>query len=176
MRVQHGKSILTPNPLFEAILEHELLVFGNLFMVEGVMEDPPPVSVNDMYTVFRGKKNLTKKGLAYRDGLAKVVARSTLDWKTAHRMVYQEGGGAMLLVSLYFKSLRNKSWKPGAKTEKGHPQQPHKVQDASNYIKLIEDAVKQGSGIDDCNNITVLATKAEDEARPRTELLYLVRP
>lgn len=176
MIVQYGKSMLTPNTLFDAILTHHLVVYGNVFMVEGVMEDPQPVSINELYTVFRGKKNLTTKGRAYRDGLAKVVARSTLDWKRAHGMVYQEGGGASLLVTLYFEHLLNKSWKPGGKTEKGLPSEPRKVQDASNYIKLIEDAVAKGGGINDCNNINIVVTKAEDRNRPRTELIYLIHP
>ncbi len=172
----HSDSILTPNPLFEVIVEHHLLVFGDVFMVEGVMEDPQPVSINDLYSTFRGKKNLTTKGRAYRDGLSKVVAQSSYDWKTAHRMVYQEGGGATLLVALFFADLRNKSWKPNRKTKTGKLSQPYQVQDASNYLKLIEDAVARGCGIDDCNNVTVLATKSEDAVRPRTELLYIVRP
>lgn len=174
MKVTHGKSMLTPNPLIELIVEHQLLMFNNVFMVEGVMEDPPPVSVNELYTVFRGKKNLTSKGRAYRDGLAKVVARSSFEWKRAHAMVYQEGGGATLLVALYFEQLRNKSWKPGGKTEKGLPSEPRKVQDASNYIKIIEDGVAKGGGINDCNNLNIMVMKAEDALRPRTELIYLI--
>lgn len=167
---------LTPNTLFDAIVEHHLLLFANVFMVEGVMLEPEPVSVNELYTTFRGKKNLTSKGRAYRDGLSKVIARASTNWQRAHRMVYQEGGGATLLVALYFRELRNASWKPGRRTEKGKLSEPHKVQDASNYIKIIEDAVAKGCGINDCNNITVLATKAEDRVRPRTELLYIVNP
>jgi len=174
MKYVSGKSMLTPNPLVEVLVEHQLLVYGNAFMVEGVMENPPPVSVNELYSVFRGKKNLTTKGKAYRDGLAQVVARSSFDWKRAHTMVYQEGGGATLLVTLYFEQLRNKSWKPGAKTETGLPSEPRKVQDASNYIKIIEDGVAKGGGINDCNNINILVMKAEDPLRPRTELIYLI--
>jgi hypothetical protein len=171
-----GELTVTPHPILEAIVEHHLLVFGNCFFVQGVMEDPQPVSINELYTTYRGKKNLTAKGRAYRDGMAQVVARSSMDWKRAHDMVYQRGGGATLLVALYFAELNNKSWKPGGKTKKGLLSEPRKVQDASNYIKIIEDGVAQGCGINDCNNISVLATKAEDKLRPRTELIYIVHP
>lgn len=167
---------VTPNPLLDVLVQHYLMIYGNCFMVQGVMTNPAPVSVNELYTTFRGKKNLTAKGKAYRDGLAQVVARSSTEWKRAHDMVYQNGGGATLLVALYFETLKNKSWKPGGKTEKGLLSEPRKVQDASNYIKIIEDGVAQGCGINDCNNISVLVTKAEDKYRPRTELIYIVHP
>ncbi len=175
-RVQTGELTVTPNPLLDAIIDFNLMVYGNVFLVQGVMEEPQPISVNELYTVFHGKKNLNAKGKAYRDGISQVVARSSMDWKRAHDMVYQGGGGATLLVALYFKSLRNGSWKPGGKTEKGLLSEPRKVQDASNYIKIVEDGVAQGCGINDCNNISVLVTKAEDQLRPRTELIYIVHP
>lgn len=170
------KSLLTPHPISDAIVSHLLMVYGNVFLVEGVMEEPRPVSVNELYTVFRGKKNLTKAGAAYRDGLAQVVARSSFNWKRAHDMVYQEGDGATLLVTLFFEHLANKSWKPGARTKSGASQEPRKVQDASNYLKIIEDAVAKGCGINDCNNINICICKVEDALRPRTELIYIVHP
>lgn len=171
-----GELVVTPTPLLEAIVNEYLLLFGNIFFAQGVMEEPQPVSVNELYSTYRGKKVLTTAGRAYRDGIAQVVARSSMEWKRAHDLVYQKGGGATLLVALYFKSLTNKSWKPGGKTKKGLLSEPRQVQDASNYIKIIEDGVAQGCGINDCNNISVLATKAEDKLRPRTELIYIVHP
>lgn len=121
----------------------------------------PPISVNDAYTVFRGRKKLTKAGRMFKDDLSKAVAQSTPDWKTAHDLVYQHGRGAYLVITLGFPDLINKSWKPGklTKTKSGKPRSRWKRKDASNYIKLIEDAVVRGSGIDDCNLVGTCAFK-----------------
>lgn len=166
---------MDPDPI-EAHLGWLLSVYGDAVVAVAVMEDPPPVSINKMYTTYRGKRALTKKGEKYRDGLASLVARSTLNWKKAHEMVYKQGGKATLLVRLYFPDLTNSAWRPGSKTASGAPQQPHRTQDVSNYIKLIEDSVVHGSGIDDCNNIVVIAAKYQDRIRPRTEVIYVVTP
>lgn len=129
-----------------------------------VTYDKPPVSINDAYTVFRGRKKLTKEGTMFKDDLAKVVAQSSFDWKTAHDLVYQHGRGLHLVVTLGFPNLMNKSWKPGrlTKTKGGNPRSRFKKKDASNYLKLIEDAVCRGSGIDDCNITDVSIRKRGD--------------
>lgn len=164
----------TPHPLVDLVLQHYMLEYESPFIISGTLENPAPVSVNDLYTTFRGKKNLTKAGRAYRDGLASVVARSTMEWKTAVEAVYQGRAGATLVVGLYFKSLSNASWKPGARTASGGLQEPRKKQDSANYLKVIEDGVTQGCAIDDCNNLVHLVFKAEDPLRPRTEVIYII--
>ncbi len=164
----------TPHPLVDLVVQYYLLLYGNAFIVSGTLENPAPVSVNRLYSVFRGKEHLTTAGRAYRDGLSAVIARSTMEWKTAVEAVYQGGAGATLVVGLYFKSLHNASWKPGARTASGALQEPRKKQDSANYIKIVEDAVVRGNSIDDCNNIVHLIYKAEDPIRPRTEIIYIV--
>lgn len=162
------------HPLVEAAVQAHLSLYGEVFIATACVESPAPVSVNNLYTHFRGKKNLTKAGRAYRDGLAAAVARASTDWKTALGYVYQEGRAATLLVGLYFQNLRNRSWQPGMRTTSGALSEPRKKQDSANYIKIVEDAVVQGSGIDDCNNTQHLILKLEDGLRPRTEIIYLV--
>lgn len=162
------------HPVVDATIRALMLMSPDLFISSGTLENPAPVSVNDLYTTFRGKKNLTKAGRAYRDGLATVVARSSLDWKTGVDRVYKEGRGATLLVGLYFKNLDNASWTPGARTPSGALQEPRKKQDSGNYIKIIEDAVTVGCGIDDCNNTIHVVIKGEDHLRPRTEVIYII--
>ena len=133
-----------------------------------------PVSVNKLYSVFRGKKILSKTGKAFRDRLCAEIARSSTDWKTAIDMVYQRGGAAALLIALYFEDLENKSWVPGGVSPKGDLQNPVKRRDASNYIKVTEDAVSLGCGIDDCNNEYVVVRRGQDAKNPRTEITYVV--
>lgn len=164
------------HPLVEAVVRQYSLIWGDVFITSATLENPAPVSVNDLYTTFRGKRQLTKAGLAYRDGLASMVARSSMGWKTAVDAVYKKGSVATLLVGLYFKSLNNKSWTPGSRTDSGSLQEPRKKQDSANYLKIIEDAVVRGSGIDDCNNQVHLLLKEEDQLRPRTEVIYIITP
>ncbi len=173
---RRSSTTFAEHPLVEAVIRQYSLMYGDLFITSGTLENPAPVSVNDLYTTFRGKKNLTKAGSAYRDGLASVVARSSMGWKTAVDAVYKEGSISTLLVGLYFKSLTNQSWTPGARTPSGALQEPRKKQDSSNYLKVLEDAVTRGSGIDDCNNLVHLLLKAEDQVRPRTEFIYIITP
>jgi Holliday junction resolvase RusA-like endonuclease len=147
-----------------------------VFATKAVLEDPPPISVNKAYSVFKGRLRLTKAGKAYKDALASTVASATTDWKRAHDSIYQHGGRMFLRITLYFEDLLNRSWKPGGMTKGGkkkkkpEAQNPYKKKDASNYIKLIEDAVSRGSGIDDCNNLDVLVRKRCDPKRPRVEI------
>lgn len=163
------------HPRLEREIEYYLTERADPFMTCGVMSDPQPVSINKLYTNgMHGQRVLTSAGQKYKSNLSAVVARSTLDWKRAVDLVYQKGGGATLLVALYFEELMNKSWKPGGVTKTGNLQQPRQTKDASNYIKLIEDGVSEGSGINDCNNISVLIVKAEDKSNPRTEFVYIV--
>lgn len=142
---------------------------------EVVVEVPGvPVSVNKLYSVFRGKKSLSKAGKAFRDKLASEIARSSTDWKRAVDMVYTMGGLAELFIEVYFDDLKNASWVPGGITESGSPQNPVRRRDASNYIKITEDAVAMGSGIDDCNNATTVVSRMHDPSNPRTVVTYVV--
>lgn len=163
------------HPRLEREIDYILVEHENPFIAFGVMTDPQPVSINHLYTNgMHGQRVLTSPGRAYKSNLSAVVARASLEWKRATDLVYQEGAGATLLVALYFEELNNKSWSPGGRTKGGNLKQPRLSKDATNYLKLIEDGVKDGSGIDDCNNMSTLIVKAEDKANPRTELVYIV--
>lgn len=165
---------MTPHPLHDAVVGHLLSVHEKPWITMCVYTELPPVSINKLYTSWNGKRILTAAGKAFRDGLARAVSMSTPTWKNGLDAVYQEGRGATLLVGLYIESLYNASWLPGQRTGSGELQQPFKVQDSGNYIKIIEDAVKKGCGIDDCNNLNHLVYKCEDKLRPRTEVTYII--
>ena len=127
--------------------------------------DEEPVSINKAYTVFRGEKKLTKAGKAFKDALSQAVSRATFEWKRAHQTTYQEGGKAELHITLFFPDLYNKTWTKGGKVKTRY-----KKKDASNYLKLIEDAVSDGSGIDDCFNLDLHIRKRHSDT-PRVEVV-----
>lgn len=59
-------------------------------------------------------------------------------------------------VRFYFKDLENKGWPKKTPTR-------YKQQDATNRIKLLEDALKDAAGVDDSQNLLFLAEKRYGE-------------
>lgn len=157
-----------------------------VFFTEARLTDPPPISINAAYMTVRNRRILSDEGRAFKDALALAVSQSTFDWKTASDTVYKNGGFGELSISIFFADLTNDAWKPGGMTKGGKkpgktgkiaepkPQTPYQPKDASNYIKLIEDAVVKGSGIDDANTLAVHAYKWIDRQSPRIEIVYQV--
>lgn len=119
-----------------------------------VVSPEAPISVNAMYSQSRaGRMFLTREGKAFKDHLRSMVAQSCLhaDWGRASVDIYRLGGTALLHVDLQLPNLRNSSWKPGklVLTPSGSPRSPYKKLDGHNYVKIIADAVGEGTGIDD---------------------------
>ena len=147
-----------------------------------VLRNPKPVSVNRMYTPGRnGRKFLSAEGKHFKDSLKKVIARKLLEseylWTETQDLVYRSGYCTRLRIDLFLETVTNNSWKPGGgTTSKGAPRSPFKRIDGSNYAKIIEDAVSEGTGIDDSCNMTVTIHKAECPDDPRVEVTFEVVP
>lgn len=149
-----------------------------------VLRDPRPISINKAYSGL--KRFLTREGKHFEDRLKMATARALaihpLAWNDVVGAVYKQGGSVDLTIWLYLDDLRNESWKVGGgmtKPKKGakskpEPQSPYKKKDGSNYIKLIEDAVVKGTGIDDSAHLEVAVKKREDRLDPRVVLVYRV--
>jgi hypothetical protein len=138
------------------------------------LSEPCPVSVNNLYTTFRGKRVLTKAGRAFRDALVSEVSAAVtpLRWGDAVAAVYERRAHVRFGITLHLP-IFNKSWKPGGKTKSGELQSPFKRQDATSYIKLTEDAVVLGTGIDDCCYLSVHVEKF-DSTIPFIEVAFEV--
>lgn len=67
----------------------------------------------------------------------------------------------LVYFRIYFESITNKLWPKEAKTR-------YKTIDASNRIKLLEDALKEACGIDDAQHLMVVIEKKEGP--PLTEI------
>lgn len=67
----------------------------------------------------------------------------------------------LVYFRIYFESVTNKLWPEKAKTR-------YKTVDASNRIKLLEDALKEACGIDDAQHLMVVVEKREGP--PLTEI------
>lgn len=154
-----------------------------------VMRDPRPISINKAYSGI-GNRFLTKDGRHFEDRLkaatAAAITQLPFMWKHVVDSVYKHGGSIDLTIWLYLDDLRNDAWtvggsmtvpkkpKEGKKAAKPQPRSPYKKKDGSNYIKLIEDAVVAGTGIDDSAHLDVAVKKREDRLDPRIVLAYRV--
>lgn len=144
------------------------------FSVE--MADPKPVSINKLYVTGRGgRRFLSSEGKHFKDRLQEEVSKAValLDWKSAVDGIYKNGAGVSLVVILALDHLRNPAWKVGGgTTASGALRSPYNKNDVSNYIKLIEDAVAKGTGIDDSAHVEVTMKKVEDKENPRIIIRY----
>lgn len=104
---------------------------------------------------------LTKEGKRFKDQVTKALAQNVdpMVWKELEYYVYEEGGFLVTGFWLGFTDIWNQSWYPGRLTKDGKPSAPYRRKDASNYIKLLEDAVTKATGIDDANTLGVSAYK-----------------
>jgi Holliday junction resolvase RusA-like endonuclease len=143
------------------------------------MGDPQPISVNKLYASNGSRRFLTKKGKHYKDCLTREVAQATLPlpWKVIVDAVYKQGAWVRLEIELYLSRVHNGSWRVGGNMIKGknpRPRSPYQRVDATNYVKLIEDAVAAGTGIDDSAHLEVEVRKLEDKKKPRVVVTYQV--
>ena len=138
------------------------------------LSDPVPVSANKLYTTFRGKRVLTAAGRDFKSALTREVAEavSRLPWRDAVDAVYVHGAHVELAITVHFPLL-NKSWKPGHKTKSGQLQSRYLKRDATSYVKATEDAVVDGTGIDDSASMETTVRKFHSD-KPFIEVAYLV--
>lgn len=142
-----------------------------------------PISINKAYTVVRGRTLLTSAGRKYKDAVKLEVSRSSFQWKAALDTIHNEGGYVELSITVYFEELYNKSWSPGAMTQpkpnkktgivpKAQLRNPYKKVDVGNMLKLLEDAIVSGCGIDDASHLDIHMYKRHDPNRPRVEVTH----
>ena len=119
-----------------------------------------PISTNHAYTNIvtgHGKKRiikrvLTKEGRKYKtETTAYIVERYP-----AEMTMFKQDTPYGYIIQLVFPNLLNKGWPDKAKTR-------YKKLDASNRVKLLEDAAAEAFGIDDCNFLSTRADKAQGD-------------
>jgi Holliday junction resolvase RusA-like endonuclease len=140
-----------------------------------ILGDPEPPSVNRMYTAgYRGRRILSKEGERFKSAMTQCVVQEIahLPWRQAVDQVYVHGAGVRLVIGLS-RNIFVKSWKPGSRTPKGELQSPYQKLDATNYIKVIEDAIVDATGIDDNAHIEVMICKWQGDS-PLVEVSYEV--
>jgi Holliday junction resolvase RusA-like endonuclease len=137
-----------------------------------------PISINKAYSTVRGMRILTKEGKKFEARVTECVARATtqlaVSWKDVIDSVYKHGGSVRLLIELHMPDLLNGSWVVGGSTtNSGTQRSPYKKLDGSNYIKLLEDAIVKGTGIDDSCHLETTIRKIKS-ADPVIRIIYQV--
>lgn len=155
------------------------------FSVE--LREPAPISANALYSSDGTKRFLTAAGEKFKDALTMAVVQTTmpLGWKSYVDAVYKSGAWIRLEIELHLPKVLNGSWKVGGSMTKPRkrkdgsrpkpqPRSPYQRVDATNYVKIIEDAVVAGTGIDDSAHLKVSVSKYESPEDPRVVVHYYV--
>ncbi len=127
-----------------------------------VRHDEVPPSINGLYTRGPGgRRILSKEGLRFKANLTSTVAAGLPhDWGKIILAAHTIPAKVIFDIALFHPNFYNHSWKPGGRTAKGSLQTPYQKLDATNYIKITEDAVVAATGIDDCMHLCASITKA----------------
>jgi hypothetical protein len=121
-----------------------------------------PPSTNHAYTAdMYGKRTLTVEGKKFKRETKAIVAG-----KNARIIVGIKPNKPYLIVArFFFKELENRGW------AKGKTDNRYKTLDATNRIKLLEDALGESIGVNDSNNMTVVEEKKQGE--PERTILFI---
>lgn len=117
----------------------------------------PPSSNNAYFNLPNGGRALTKEAKSY---LLETKAHLAQNYRTELSQLKPDVPYGLYVI-FYFPALENSGWPKTAKTR-------YKRLDATNRIKLLEDALKDVAGIDDSQNQAVFVQKRV--GHERTEL------
>ena len=121
----------------------------------------PPSSNNAYFNLPKGGRALTKEGKKYKN-----ETQTHLAQKYPKELQYFVNNMPYLIVfRLTFESLQNKRW--GA--VKNAAESRYKKTDVTNRIKLLEDVLKDVTGVDDSNTLTFIVQKVEGPSE-KTEI------
>lgn len=129
-------------------------------------DEKEPISINRAYIRGpHGRVTLSAEGRAFKASLSAVVSAALpWDWGVIVDRAYTEPLFVQLDVAILFPDFHVKAWKKARKKHTATGERittlPYQKKDGSNYIKLIEDAVAEATGIDDSFHLNVHVTKA----------------
>lgn len=122
-----------------------------------------PPSMNNAYfsKLARPKNNPKGKPVILRvlNNTGKKYKREFKTWLARNhpevlKFFSSPSGEYSIIVVLYFQELYNRGWPKKAKTR-------HKKLDASNYLKVLEDALVDACGHDDSQHVCVTSMKVQ---------------
>ena len=129
---------------------------------------PMPPTSNNIYTSCGNKRIKTTEARSWQNRAVKEIMRqSGLGIQSAfdpERMYWLD-------LHFFFQAVINKGWnelyKKGVKSGQRKAENKWKKIDLGNRLKLLEDAVKNAVGVDDCATFVLHLTKDCDPENPR---------
>jgi hypothetical protein len=118
------------------------------FRINGV----PPTVNHAYFNLPRGGRTLSKEGKKYKVETAAYLVRTY----PAELQQLKKNVAYGVAIKLYFEKILNDTWPEKAESR-------YKRIDASNRIKLLEDAFITAAGTDDSQHLLVAVTKAQVE-------------
>lgn len=107
-----------------------------------------PPTTNKAYFSKGGRLHLSAEGRGFK---AKVISHLTERYPKELRF-FKKNNPYLIYLRLYMDDLENKGWPEKC-------QNRYKVFDATNRLKLVEDALKEVTGIDDSHHVAFLVEK-----------------
>ena len=109
-----------------------------------------PPTTNHAFFVRHGRLHLSDKGRAFKTAVASHLVQC---YPTELRY-FKKNIPYFIYLRIYMEHLENEGWPKKTETR-------YKIFDATNRVKLVEDALKTAFGIDDSQNIALLSHKVQ---------------
>jgi Holliday junction resolvase RusA-like endonuclease len=126
-------------------------------MISFVLPFFPP-STNHAFYVRHGRMHLSSKGKAFKES---VTAHLVQNYMKELRLFKKNVPYFVYLRFFFEGGLENKGWNDLKRNGERKSETRYKVFDATNRVKLTEDALKDALGIDDSQFIAVLTHKMQ---------------
>ncbi len=129
-----------------------------------------PPSVNNLYFTRGRKRILTAEARAFKNAF--IASRGGLSFSELERFQPDPEGAYELRLWFFLpkEQLYNKSYGKRKGTAK------FKKMDASNLVKLVEDAISELLGLEDRNNFTVVTHKRVAPAQDLAGIIAVLKP
>jgi Holliday junction resolvase RusA-like endonuclease len=107
-----------------------------------------PPTTNHAYSVWHGRVHLAKEGKKFKTEVTSYLAQHYRE----DLLYFKKNVPYGMYLRLFFESLENAGWPKKCDTR-------YKVFDATNRVKLVEDACRDAFGIDDSQTVAFLTHK-----------------
>lgn len=116
---------------------------------------PMPPSVNALYFTKGSRRILTTEGRIYKDSIKEMMANIAA--KQHSYDITLENIRLSVSYDFFFKNIESKSWKAGKSKNR------FRKIDISNRVKVLEDGIVEGLGIDDTQFMQVNLIKLQTD-------------
>jgi hypothetical protein len=135
---------------------------GRKLVLAGVVPGTPPSS-NRLYSRGSGgKRFLTKEGRAFK---IRTIDMLRKQWMLSEPL--SDKKPYWLVLRFYLSAVLTKTY-----GQKGGADSPFKRIDTSGFVKIIEDAIAETTGVDDRNNMRLTLMKYQEPGDVRCEIEF----